>query len=64
MVIPDVKPADAGVYKCVASNKFGETSCEATVTVTGKERRKVTLGVRILSMEVTLQFRSHRLSFL
>lgn len=35
LVIPDVKHSDAGVYKCVASNKFGEASTEATVTVTG-----------------------------
>lgn len=36
LVIPNVKPGDAGIYKCVASNKFGEASSEATVTVTGK----------------------------
>lgn len=36
LVIPNVKPEDAGIYKCVASNKFGEASSEATVTVTGK----------------------------
>lgn len=36
LVIPEVKKSDAGVYKCVATNKFGESSSEATVTVTGK----------------------------
>lgn len=36
LVIPNVKHGDAGVYKCVASNKFGEASSEAVVTVTGR----------------------------
>lgn len=35
LVIPNVKHGDAGIYKCVASNKFGEASSEASVTVTG-----------------------------
>lgn len=35
LVIPNVKAEDAGIYKCVASNKFGEASSEASVTVTG-----------------------------
>ncbi|XP_076264329.1 obscurin isoform X29 [Rhynchophorus ferrugineus] len=34
LVIPEVKKSDAGIYKCVATNKFGEASSEATVTVT------------------------------
>ncbi|XP_050295068.1 obscurin-like isoform X13 [Anthonomus grandis grandis] len=34
LVIPEVKKTDAGLYKCVATNKFGEASSEATVTVT------------------------------
>ncbi|KAL3285163.1 hypothetical protein HHI36_019282 [Cryptolaemus montrouzieri] len=34
LVIPEVKQKDAGVYKCVATNKYGEASSEATVTVT------------------------------
>lgn len=35
LVIPDVKPNDAGHYKCVATNKFGEASSEASVTING-----------------------------
>ncbi|XP_060519331.1 obscurin isoform X9 [Cylas formicarius] len=34
LVIPEVKKSDAGEYKCVATNKFGEASSEAVVTVT------------------------------
>ncbi|XP_017774924.1 PREDICTED: muscle M-line assembly protein unc-89 isoform X2 [Nicrophorus vespilloides] len=34
LVIPDVKPQDAGVYKCVAINEHGEACTEAKVTVT------------------------------
>ncbi|XP_023017381.2 obscurin isoform X4 [Leptinotarsa decemlineata] len=33
LVIPVVKKSDAGLFKCVATNKFGEASSEATVTV-------------------------------
>lgn len=35
LIIPVVKKEDAGSYKCVAINKFGESSCEANVTITG-----------------------------
>lgn len=35
LVIPEVMTEDAGVYKCVATNKHGEASTEATLTVTG-----------------------------
>ncbi|KAL1518226.1 hypothetical protein ABEB36_001883 [Hypothenemus hampei] len=34
LVIPEVQRSDAGIYKCVATNKFGECSSEATVTIT------------------------------
>ncbi|XP_066148174.1 obscurin isoform X4 [Euwallacea fornicatus] len=34
LVIPEVKKSDAGIYKCVATNKFGEALSEASVTVT------------------------------
>lgn len=34
IVIPNVMKEDAGKYSCMAQNRFGETSCEAEVTVT------------------------------
>lgn len=34
LVIPDVKFSDAGLYKCVAKNSFGESSSQSNVTVT------------------------------
>lgn len=33
LVISDVQKQDGGKYSCTAKNKFGEASCEATVTV-------------------------------
>jgi hypothetical protein len=33
IIIPDVQKEDAGKYSCTASNRFGEASCEASVTV-------------------------------
>lgn len=33
LVIPDVQEQDAGKYSCTAVNRFGEASCEASVTV-------------------------------
>jgi phage gp16-like protein len=36
LVIADVLNEDAGKYSCTATNKYGEASCEATVTVTSK----------------------------
>jgi hypothetical protein len=36
LVIADVLPEDAGKYSCTATNKYGEVSSEATVTVTSK----------------------------
>lgn len=37
LLIPDVKQADAGPYKCVASNIWGEESSEAVLSVTSKQ---------------------------
>ncbi|CAH1180870.1 unnamed protein product [Phyllotreta striolata] len=38
LVIPVVKKSDAGSYKCVATNKHGETASEANLTVTDNKR--------------------------
>ncbi|XP_028138772.2 obscurin isoform X2 [Diabrotica virgifera virgifera] len=38
LVIPVVKKEDAGVYKCVATNKHGEASSEANLTVTDNKK--------------------------
>nr|CAD7572365.1 unnamed protein product [Timema californicum] len=43
LVIADVQPQDAGNYSCVAKNKFGESSCEARVTVTDEKNSFVGL---------------------
>lgn len=34
LILPDVKPEDAGEYRVVASNKYSEESCSCQVTVT------------------------------
>ena len=34
LLIPEVKMSDAGYYKCVASNKWGEESSDAVLKVT------------------------------
>ncbi|CAH1967601.1 unnamed protein product [Acanthoscelides obtectus] len=38
LILPVVKKADAGHYKCVATNKFGEATSEATLTVTDNKK--------------------------
>nr|CAD7588174.1 unnamed protein product [Timema genevievae] len=43
LVIADVQPQDAGNYSCIAKNKFGESSCEARVTVTDEKNSFVGL---------------------
>lgn len=35
LVIPEVKYSDAGIYKCVATNKFGDATCQGMVSVVG-----------------------------
>ncbi|XP_031784410.1 obscurin isoform X4 [Nasonia vitripennis] len=37
IVIPDVQKQDAGKYSCTAQNRFGEASCEASVSVTDEK---------------------------
>ncbi|XP_066587325.1 obscurin isoform X2 [Prorops nasuta] len=37
LVIVDVQKEDAGKYSCTATNRFGDTSCEAQVTVTDEK---------------------------
>jgi len=34
LILPDVKPEDAGEYRVVASNKYSEESCSCHVSVT------------------------------
>ena len=36
-MIADVQRQDAGKYSCTATNRFGQVSCEATVTVTDEK---------------------------
>ncbi|CAH1108368.1 unnamed protein product [Psylliodes chrysocephalus] len=38
LVIPVVKKSDAGCYKCVATNKHGETHSESNLTVTDNKK--------------------------
>ena len=37
LIVEQSEAGDAGQYKCVASNEVGETSCEAQLTVKGKQ---------------------------
>ena len=37
LIIEQSEAEDAGPYKCVASNEVGQTSCEAQLTVRGKQ---------------------------
>jgi len=37
IVLPNVKPEDAGEYRVIASNKYSEESCSCQVTVTSMQ---------------------------
>jgi len=37
IIVPYVKPEDAGEYRVVASNKYSEESCSCHVTVTSMQ---------------------------
>lgn len=37
LILPDVKPEDAGEYRVVASNKYSDESCSCVVTVTSMQ---------------------------
>ncbi|XP_025423040.1 obscurin isoform X6 [Sipha flava] len=37
LILPDIKPEDAGEYRVVASNKYSEESCSCVVTVTNEK---------------------------
>jgi len=37
IVLPNVKPEDAGEYRVIASNKYSEESCSCHVTVTSMQ---------------------------
>ncbi|PNF42109.1 hypothetical protein B7P43_G10279, partial [Cryptotermes secundus] len=56
LVIADVLPEDAGKYSCAATNKYGEVSCEATVTVTSEKEIFKGLGSTLLEPGEEAQF--------
>lgn len=50
MIIEKVKYEDAGLYRCVAKNKFGEATSQSQVRVTGK-LHKISLANIFLDYE-------------
>nr|XP_046471281.1 obscurin isoform X9 [Neodiprion pinetum]XP_046471284.1 obscurin isoform X9 [Neodiprion pinetum] len=56
LVIAAVRREDAGKYSCTAMNRFGETSCEAKVTVTDEKSVFAGLPEGLLEPGVEPQF--------
>ncbi|XP_057331169.1 obscurin-like isoform X7 [Microplitis mediator] len=57
LVIPDVQKQDAGTYSCTATNKFGEATCEATVSVTDEKTLFAGLPEGVFEAGTETQFR-------
>ncbi|XP_053597033.1 obscurin isoform X2 [Microplitis demolitor] len=57
LVIPDVQKQDAGIYSCTATNKFGEATCEATVSVTDEKTLFAGLPEGVFEAGTETQFR-------
>ncbi|XP_068917953.1 obscurin isoform X7 [Tenebrio molitor] len=60
LLIPEVKMCDAGCYKCVASNKWGEESSEAVLKVTTEDLHKDMPEGEILPPGETAEFQWKR----
>lgn len=48
LILPDVKPEDAGEYRVVASNKYSEESCSCQVSVTSTQIFKIMISNKII----------------
>jgi len=50
LILPNVKPEDAGEYRVIASNKYSEESCSCHVSVTSMQLFYAMNKVKLLSM--------------